>query len=97
MYKRQDYYHIGLVVSVRPLKIINATPPAVRISERSVCMEAFGKCGQGWFIRLFNNNAEKHCANIEICGKCARAELKAFEVKTFLFDGERIAESGIVV
>ena len=26
-----DYYHIGLVVSVRPLKIINATPPAVRI------------------------------------------------------------------
>lgn len=73
------------------------TPPAVRISERSVCMEAFGKCGQGWFIRLFNNNAEKHCANIEICGKCARAELKAFEVKTFLFDGERIAESGIVV
>lgn len=50
-----------------------------------------------WVIRLFNNNAEKHCANIEICGKCARAELKAFEVKTFLFDGERIAESGIVV
>ena len=26
-----DYYHIGLVVSVRPLKIINATPPSVRI------------------------------------------------------------------
>lgn len=26
-----DYYHMGLVASVSPLKIINATPPAVRI------------------------------------------------------------------
>lgn len=26
-----DYYHVGLVVSVSPLKIINATPPRVRI------------------------------------------------------------------
>ena len=26
-----DYYHIGLVVSVNPLQIINATPPAVRV------------------------------------------------------------------
>lgn len=26
-----DYYHIGLVASVSPLQIINATPPAVRI------------------------------------------------------------------
>lgn len=26
-----DYYHMGLVTSVRPLEIINATPPRVRI------------------------------------------------------------------
>lgn len=26
-----DYYHMGLVVSVSPLQIINATPPSVRI------------------------------------------------------------------
>ncbi len=26
-----DYYHMGLVVSVSPLKIINATPPRVRV------------------------------------------------------------------
>ena len=26
-----DYYHMGLVVSVNPLQMINATPPAVRI------------------------------------------------------------------
>lgn len=26
-----DYYHVGLVVSVQPLQIVNATPPRVRI------------------------------------------------------------------
>lgn len=28
-----DYYHMGLVTSVRPLEIINATPPRVRIDS----------------------------------------------------------------
>ncbi len=26
-----DYYHVGLVTSVNPLKIVNATPPVVRV------------------------------------------------------------------
>ena len=30
----EDFYHIGLVVSVEPLQIINATPPKVRIDDR---------------------------------------------------------------
>lgn len=29
-----DYYHMGLIVSVMPLQIINATPPRVRIDTR---------------------------------------------------------------
>lgn len=29
-----DYYHMGLVVSVSPLQIINATPPRVRVDTR---------------------------------------------------------------
>ena len=30
----EDFYHIGLVASVDPLQIINATPPKVRIDDR---------------------------------------------------------------
>lgn len=29
-----DYYHMGLIVSVSPLQIVNATPPRVRVDTR---------------------------------------------------------------
>jgi hypothetical protein len=30
----EDFYHMGLVASVKPLEIINATPPAARVDSR---------------------------------------------------------------
>ena len=41
-----DYYHVGLVTSVNPLKIVNATPPVVRVDTNLSVW-----CCAGWITR----------------------------------------------
>ena len=53
----QDFYHIGLVTSLKPLRIVHATPPAVKVD----------KSASAWSYRA------RLKAIDEVCPQCGRA------------------------
>lgn len=54
-----DYYHMGLVTSVNPLRIVNATPPRVRVNS-----DLSAWCCAGYLNAVTYGTVEKNTATV---------------------------------
>ena len=72
----------------------NVTKDVVTLSNKNIVITALKKLVNGnYMIRLYNGSYNKASTELKIQGNAINVNFKKFEFKTFVYDGENIAES----
>ena len=87
---------------------VNVFPTGVKKSENEFAFELSNKNitlvtlkkseeKQGYVLRLLNNSPEAAATLIKLCRAEVEAEFSAYEAKTYLYDGEKLAEQSEMI
>lgn len=71
--------------------------PVLCIDNRAISLSAFYRTGEGYVLRLVNNNDHQSTVGIALCGSNYTLTIEKYQVKTFLYDGNALVEKELWV
>lgn len=91
--RAQEFVNVPYSLNFFPHGNGETAKPVLQMENRAVSLSAFYRAGNGYTLRMVNNNEERMETDLMLCGKTYRISFGKYEVKTFAYDGQTLQEA----
>ncbi len=93
--KAAEFLSGNYVINYFPHGEGNTALDTLTLDNKAISLAAFYKDGDGYVLRLINNNDERNAAKISLQGNSAELAFGSFEVKTLMCRNKKFAEKEV--